>query len=107
MFHEYTPVGMDTIDPRYVDKVEPVTWVGNYGWAGCICWNRIEAERLGLPFLGGIPLDIEIRATSDSGTPIVAKNFSSPHAQAYVKIAETLIAQLEKGTRTGPAIIMD
>ena len=49
MFHEYTPMGMDTIDPRYVDKVEPVTWVGNYGWAGCICWNRIEAERLGLP----------------------------------------------------------
>ena len=37
MFHEYTPVGMDKIDPRYVDTKEPVTWVGNYGWAGCIC----------------------------------------------------------------------
>ena len=49
MFHEYTPVGMDKIDPRYVDTKEPVTWVGNYGWAGCICWNRIEAEKLGLP----------------------------------------------------------
>jgi iron(III) transport system substrate-binding protein len=49
MFHEYTPVGMDKIDPRYVDTTAPVTWVGNYGWAGCICWNRIEAEKLGLP----------------------------------------------------------
>ena len=49
MFHEYTPVGMDTIDPRYVDSTAPVTWVGNYGWAGCICWNTIEAEKLGLP----------------------------------------------------------
>jgi len=68
---------------------------------------KAEAERLGLPFLGGIPLDMEIRATSDAGTPIVAENFSSPHAQAYFKIAETLIAQLEKETRTGPAIIMD
>lgn len=49
MFAEYTPVGMDSIDPRYVDKEAPVTWVGNYGWAGCICWNHIEAEKHGLP----------------------------------------------------------
>ena len=68
---------------------------------------KAEAERLGLPFLGGIPLDMEIRATSDAGTPIVAENFSSPHAQAYVRIAERLIAQLERETRTGPVIIMD
>ena len=50
---------------------------------------------------------MEIRATSDAGTPIVAENFASPHAQAYVKIAQTLTAQLEKETRTGPAIIME
>ena len=68
---------------------------------------KAEAERLGLPFLGGIPLDIEIRATSDAGTPILAENSSSPHAQAYFKNAETLTAQLEQKTRTGPAIIMD
>ena len=49
MFVEYTPKGMDTIDQRYVDNTPPVTWVGNYGWAGCICWNRIEAEKHGLP----------------------------------------------------------
>ena len=49
MFVEYTPKGMDAIDQRYVDKTAPVTWVGNYGWAGCICWNRIEAEKHGLP----------------------------------------------------------
>ena len=45
MFHEYTPKGMDKIDPRYVDNKAPVTWVGNYGWAGCICWNRIESKK--------------------------------------------------------------
>ncbi len=49
MFYEYSPIGMGKIDQRYVDKSPPVTWVGNYGWAGCICWNRIEAENLGLP----------------------------------------------------------
>jgi iron(III) transport system substrate-binding protein len=49
MFHPYTPKGMDAIDQRYVDKEGEVNWVGNYGWAGCICWNTVEAEKLGLP----------------------------------------------------------
>lgn len=68
---------------------------------------KAEAERLGLSFLGGIPLDIEIRATSDAGTPIVSQNPSSPHAEAYMKIAEKLITQLEGTTRSSPAIIME
>ena len=68
---------------------------------------KAEAERLGLPFLGGIPLDMEIRATSDAGTPIVSENPASPHSQAYTKIAEALTAQLERANRPGPAIIMD
>ncbi len=33
---------------------------------------RHEAERLGVPFLGEVPLDIAIRETSDSGRPVVA-----------------------------------
>jgi iron(III) transport system substrate-binding protein len=49
MFVEYTPKGMNAIDSRYVDKKAPVTWVGNYGWAGCICWNHVEAKKHGLP----------------------------------------------------------
>ena len=68
---------------------------------------KAEAERLGLPFLGGIPLDMDIRATSDAGTPIVAESPSSPHSKAYKKIAETITAQLERAARTGPAIIME
>ncbi len=49
MFEAYVPAGMDKIDQRYVDKTAPVSWVGNYGWAGCICWNTVEAEKHGLP----------------------------------------------------------
>ena len=47
MFVEYTPPGyrMRLINVMLI-KSPPVTWVGNYGWAGCICWNRIEAENL-------------------------------------------------------------
>ena len=68
---------------------------------------KAEAERLGLPFLGGIPLDMEIRATSDAGTPIVSSQPDSPHAQAYLKIAETVTAQLNQVNRAGPAIVME
>ncbi|MDR6264108.1 MULTISPECIES: Mrp/NBP35 family ATP-binding protein [Rhodobacterales] len=49
-----------------------------------------EAERLGLPFLGEIPLDIDIRMAGDGGTPIAATD--SPLAEAYGKIAARLVA---------------
>jgi ATP-binding protein involved in chromosome partitioning len=46
-----------------------------------------EAERMACDFLGEIPLDIEIRATSDSGEPVVAMAPDGPHAAAYLAIA--------------------
>lgn len=51
---------------------------------------RAEAERHNLPFLGEIPLELEIRVAGDSGTPIAATD--SPHAEAYRQIAARLIA---------------
>ncbi|MBT7450276.1 MAG: P-loop NTPase, partial [Rhodospirillaceae bacterium] len=58
-------------------------------------------------FLGGIPLDIKIRETSDSGTPIVAADPDSPHAKAYVEIAEKIAAKLADGTvKPAPTISM-
>ena len=48
---------------------------------------RHEAERLGVPFLGEIPLDMAIRETSDAGRPIVATEPDGPHAKAYRDIA--------------------
>ena len=41
---------------------------------------RREAERLGVPFLGEVPLDMAIRETSDAGLPIVATQPDGPHA---------------------------
>ncbi|GGA13427.1 Mrp/NBP35 family ATP-binding protein [Neptunicoccus cionae] len=49
-----------------------------------------EAERLGLPFLGEIPLNIDIRLAGDGGTPIAATD--SPQAEAYATIAARLVA---------------
>ncbi len=53
---------------------------------------RREAERLGVPFLGEIPLDVRIRETSDAGTPIVIAEPESPQAQAFLSIADDLWA---------------
>ncbi|MDD3181496.1 MAG: Mrp/NBP35 family ATP-binding protein [Alphaproteobacteria bacterium] len=46
-----------------------------------------DAERLGLPFLGQIPLDLVVRESSDAGTPIVAQQPTSPLAVHYLEIA--------------------
>ena len=49
-----------------------------------------EAARLGLPFLGALPLDLEVRLAGDAGTPVAAGE-GAP-AQAYAAIARHLIA---------------
>jgi ATP-binding protein involved in chromosome partitioning len=55
---------------------------------------RHEAERLGVPFLGEIPLHMSIRATSDSGTPVVESEPDGPHAAIYRAIGEKVRDQL-------------
>jgi ATP-binding protein involved in chromosome partitioning len=55
-----------------------------------------EADKLGIPFLGGVPLHMEIREKSDAGQPIVATNPDSPHAQIYRDIAARAWQQLEE-----------
>ncbi len=52
---------------------------------------RAEAEKIGLPFLGEIPLDLDIRTGGDSGVPIVASKPNAPQARAFIEIAERLI----------------
>jgi ATP-binding protein involved in chromosome partitioning len=69
---------------------------------------RREAERLGAEFLGEIPLDIEIRETSDSGAPIVISKPDSPHAKAYRRIAERIWKKVSGAAdkRAAPKIVM-
>jgi ATP-binding protein involved in chromosome partitioning len=56
---------------------------------------RHEAERLGVPFLGEIPLHMSIRATSDSGTPVVDSEPDGPHAAIYRAIGAKVRDQLQ------------
>ena len=56
-----------------------------------------EAERLGVPFLGEVPLDIAIRANSDEGRPVVASLPDSAHAGSFLEIARRVAQTLEVG----------
>ena len=53
---------------------------------------RAEAEKLGSPFLGEIPLDLDIRVGSDGGVPIVVSKPDSPPAQAFQRIDDEIVA---------------
>ncbi|MDQ2089364.1 Mrp/NBP35 family ATP-binding protein [Marimonas arenosa] len=53
-----------------------------------------DARRLGVPFLGAIPLHMDIRENSDAGTPVVVSQPDSTHAQIYKKIAIKVAARL-------------
>ncbi|TAN58708.1 MAG: iron-sulfur cluster carrier protein ApbC [Rhodospirillales bacterium] len=73
---------------------------------------KSEAARLGCDFLGEVPLDIEIRETSDGGQPIVTSKPESPHAEAYRNIAKRIwekvgLIQSGKGARTAPKIMVE
>ncbi len=68
---------------------------------------RAEAERLGVPFLGEVPLHMDIREKSDSGQPVVATVPDGPHAQAYRDIAARVRDGLQVASRPTPKIVIE
>ncbi|MCW2309500.1 iron-sulfur cluster carrier protein ApbC [Rhodobium gokarnense] len=71
---------------------------------------RAEAEKLGAPFLGEVPLHMEIRETSDAGTPVVVSAPDGPHARIFKDIAAKVWEQVttrEGRQRAAPKIVMD
>ncbi len=68
-----------------------------------------EATKLGVPFLGEIPLTMAIREQSDAGQPIVVSDPASPHTAIYLAIAEKVRDRLTAGglQRAAPAIVFD
>jgi ATP-binding protein involved in chromosome partitioning len=59
---------------------------------------RLEAEKLGVAFLGEVPLHMDIRATSDAGTPLVDSEPKSEHADIYRAIAAAVKDRLKIAT---------
>ncbi|WP_173935058.1 Mrp/NBP35 family ATP-binding protein [Chelativorans sp. Marseille-P2723] len=71
---------------------------------------RAEAERLGVPFLGEVPLTMDVRESSDAGTPIVVGAPESAQARTYRRIASQVHESLQASRMTGaagPAIVFE
>jgi ATP-binding protein involved in chromosome partitioning len=69
---------------------------------------RHEAERLGVPFLGEVPLHMDIRERSDAGLPVVATVPDGPHAEIYRGIAARVRDQIAAGAgRAAPKIVIE
>jgi ATP-binding protein involved in chromosome partitioning len=66
-----------------------------------------EAERLGVPFLGEVPLSIDIREKSDAGAPVVASDPDGPHAEAFRAIAARVRDGLLVESRPAPKIVIE
>jgi ATP-binding protein involved in chromosome partitioning len=70
---------------------------------------RAEAGRLGVEFLGEVPLHISIRETSDGGHPIVVADPEGEHAQAFRRIARRVRDKVlaARETPAMPRIVME
>jgi ATP-binding protein involved in chromosome partitioning len=69
---------------------------------------RAEAERIGVPFLGEVPLTMEIREKSDAGTPVVVADPDGAAAEVYKGIARQVWEQLAgRRARPAPSIVFE
>jgi ATP-binding protein involved in chromosome partitioning len=71
---------------------------------------RAEAEKIGVPFLGEVPLAMTIRENSDAGTPVTVSAPDGPHAGVYREIAEKVWQQLSGdgvANRAAPEIVFE
>jgi ATP-binding protein involved in chromosome partitioning len=68
---------------------------------------RQEAQRLGVSFLGEVPLALAIREKSDAGTPVVASDPDGPHAQSFRDIAARVREGLTAESRPAPKIVIE
>lgn len=69
-----------------------------------------EADKLGVPFLGEIPLSMRIREMSDAGQPVMIADPQGEQAAAYRHVAEGVKAQLERleaGSKATPRIVIE
>src|SRR5690606_9571575 len=71
---------------------------------------RAEAQRLGVDFLGEVPLHLDIRVTGDAGTPIAAAVPDGPLGKAFLALADRVWAAVEARLSDGrrpPRIIVE
>ncbi|MGC9970080.1 MAG: Mrp/NBP35 family ATP-binding protein [Bryobacteraceae bacterium] len=97
-------------------RVEVLGIVENMSYLVCPhCNQRVDvfssgggqrtAARMGVPFLGEVPLDPEVRIGGDTGESVALRPPDDPHAAAFYTLARDTIARLEEaGAPQGPKI---
>ncbi|NMG40475.1 P-loop NTPase [Chelativorans sp. ZYF759] len=71
---------------------------------------KSEAERLDVPFLGEVPLTMDVRETSDAGTPVGVSDPEGAQSKVYRGIAQRVLAELARhqaGGGSGPEIVFE
>lgn len=69
---------------------------------------KAEAQAIGVPFLGEVPLTISIREKSDAGTPIVVSDPENPQSLVYREIASRVWAEVQRhSVRKAPNITFE
>ncbi len=70
-----------------------------------------EAARIGVPFLGAVPLHMEIREKSDAGTPVVVSAPDGEHARIFKEIAgrtwDRLVEERAMSGAQAPKIVIE
>ncbi len=85
-------------------NVTPLGLIENMSWYRCpSCGHehhifstggaKRAADRMGVPFLGALPLEEDIREEADRGTPIVVSRPESEGARAFREVAEQVAAR--------------
>ncbi len=59
------------------------------------------ADAFDVPFLGEVPLAVDLREGGDAGKPVVAENPESPVAAAFIQVAEKVAAQVSIANQKG------
>ncbi len=70
MLQGYEPKGFQQLSASYSDTARPPQWVGMDVWAATICFNRVEAQKLGLP---------KPESWKDLAKPIYKGRITMPH----------------------------
>ncbi len=68
---------------------------------------QAEAAKLGVAFLGEVPLHADIRRLSDAGSPVVAADPDGHQARAFRDIADQVIAGIAAVRRPAPRIVIE
>src|SRR5258708_13024339 len=97
-------------------NVNPLGLVENMSWFVCGRCSEEHfifdhggaeraAKRLGVPYLGGIPLEKSIREEADAGAPVVVSRPDTAGARAFRDMASAVAARLSLHTFPPPPVI--